>query len=183
MIIKNITLKNFYRYGPNEQKLDLTGTGITGIVGPNGFAKSTCIVDSLCFAFYGKYRCPSIDDVVNRYIGKDCKVGVEFESDDKVYKVIRYRKHSTHNNNVYIFENDKDISGHTAAETNSKIIDIIKMPYIAFTNSSVFSSELYSAFLANKVSDRLTVFENILSSVSLFCEILSRFLAWFLSNA
>ena len=39
MIIKNITLKNFYRYGPNEQKLDLTGTGITGIVGPNGFGK------------------------------------------------------------------------------------------------------------------------------------------------
>lgn len=163
MIIKNITLKNFYRYGPNEQKLDLTGTGITGVVGPNGFGKSTCIVDSLCFAFYGKYRCPSIDDVVNRYIGKDCKVGVEFESDGKAYKVIRYRKHSTHNNNVYIFENDKDISGHTAAETNAKIIDIIKMPYIAFTNSSVFSSELYSAFLANKVSDRLTVFENILS--------------------
>ena len=163
MIIKNITLKNFYRYGPNEQILDLTGTGITGVVGPNGFGKSTCIVDSLCFAFYGKYRCPSIDDVVNRYIGKDCKVGVEFESDGKAYKVIRYRKHSTHNNNIYIFENDKDISGHTAAETNAKIIDIIKMPYIAFTNSSVFSSELYSAFLANKVSDRLTVFENILS--------------------
>lgn len=163
MIIKNITLKNFYRYGPNEQTLDLTGTGITGVVGPNGFGKSTCIVDSLCFAFYGKYRCPSIDDVVNRYIGKDCKVGVEFENDGKVYKVLRYRKHSTHNNNVYIFENDKDISGHTAAETNAKIIDIIKMPYIAFTNSSVFSSELYSAFLANKVSDRLTVFENILS--------------------
>ena len=37
------------------------------------------------------------------------------------------------------------------------------MNYIAFTNSSVFSSELYSAFLANKVSERLTVFENILS--------------------
>lgn len=163
MIIKRIELKNFYRYGPCSQFLDLTGTGITGVVGPNGFGKSTCIVDSLCFAFYGKYRCPSIDDVVNRYIGKDCKVGVEFESDGKIYKVLRYRKHSTHNNNVYIFENDKDISGHTAAETNSKIIDIIKMPYIAFTNSSVFSSELYSAFLANKVSDRLTVFENILS--------------------
>ena len=163
MIIKKIELKNFYRYGPCSQFLDLTGTGITGIVGPNGFGKSTCIVDSLCFALYGKYRCPSIDDVVNRYIGKDCKVGVEFESDGKTYKVIRYRKHSTHNNNVYIFENDKDISGHTAAETNNKIIDIIKMPYIAFTNSSVFSSELYSAFLANKVSDRLTVFENILS--------------------
>ena len=51
MIIKKITLKNFYRYGPNEQTLDLTGTGINGIGGPNGYGKSTCIVDSLCFAF------------------------------------------------------------------------------------------------------------------------------------
>lgn len=163
MIIKKITLKNFFRYGPNEQTLDLTGTGINGIVGPNGYGKSTSIVDSLCFVFYGKYRCDTVDEVVNRYIGKDCKVGVEFEQDGKEYKIIRYRKHTTHNNNVYIFEGDKDISGHTAAETNSKIIDIIKMPYIAFINSSVFSSELYSAFLANKVSERLIVFENILS--------------------
>jgi DNA repair exonuclease SbcCD ATPase subunit len=163
MIIKKITLKNFYRYGPNEQTLDLTGTGINGIVGPNGYGKSTCIVDSLCFAFYGKYRCDSIDEVVNRYTGKDCKVGVEFEQDGKSYKILRYRKHTTHNNNIYIFENDNDISGHTASETNNKIIDIIKMPYIAFINSSVFSSELYSAFLANKVSERLVVFENILS--------------------
>lgn len=163
MIIKKITLKNFFRYGPNEQTLDLTGTGINGIVGPNGYGKSTSIVDSLCFVFYGKYRCDTVDEVVNRYIGKDCKVGVEFEQDGREYKIIRYRKHTTHNNNVYIFEGDKDISGHTAAETNSKIIDIIKMPYIAFINSSVFSSELYSAFLANKISERLVVFENILS--------------------
>ena len=163
MIIKKITLKNFFKYGPNEQTLDLTGTGLNGIVGPNGFGKSTCIVDSLCFVLYGKYRCPTIDDVVNRYVGKDCKVGVEFEQDGKEYKILRYRKHTTHNNNVYIFEGDKDISGHTASETNNKIIDIIKMPYIAFINSSVFSSELYSAFLANKVSERLVVFENILS--------------------
>ena len=163
MIIKKITLKNFFRYGPNEQILDLSGTGISGITGPNGYGKSTSIVDSLCFAFYGKYRCSSVDDVVNRYIGKDCKVGVEFEQDGKEYKILRYRKHSTHNNNVYIFQNDLDISGHTAADTNNKIIDIIRMPYIAFINSSVFSSELYSAFLANKVSERLVVFENILS--------------------
>lgn len=163
MIINKITLKNFYRYGSNEQELDLTGSGITGIVGLNGYGKSTCIIDSLLFAFFGKYRCDSIDGVVNRYIGKDCKVGVEFSDGGYDYKVIRYRAHSTHKNNVYIFENNKDISGHTAAETNAKILDIIKMNYIAFTNSAVFSSELYSAFLANKVSERLVIFENILS--------------------
>lgn len=163
MIINKITLKNFYRYGNKEQTLDLTGTGITGIVGLNGYGKSTSVIDSLLFALYGKYRCSSVDGVVNRYIGKNCKVGVEFEQDGENYKIIRYRKHETHNNNIYIFKGDKDISGHTASETNSIILDIIKMPYIAFINSCVFSSELYSAFLATKNSDRLVVFENILS--------------------
>lgn len=163
MIINKITLKNFYRYGNNEQTLDITGTGITGIVGLNGYGKSTAIIDSLLFALYGKYRCNSIDGVVNRYLGKNCKVGVEFEQDGENYKIIRYRKHEIHNNNIYIFKGDKDISGHTASETNGIILDIIKMPYIAFINSCVFSSELYSAFLATKNSDRLIVFENILS--------------------
>ena len=37
------------------------------------------------------------------------------------------------------------------------------MAYIAFTNSSVFSTELYNGFLENSPSDRLVVFENILS--------------------
>ena len=162
MIIKKITVKNFFRYA-DEQTLDLTGTGITAITGSNGVGKSSLIIDSILFAFYGKYRTKTVDEIINKWVGNNCKVGVEFEIDGKEYKVLRYRKHTTHNNNVYIFEGDKDISGHTASETNAKIIDIIKMPYIAFTNSCVFSSELYSAFLSNKTSERLNVFENILS--------------------
>ena len=163
MIIKKITLKNFYRYGPQEQSLDLTGSGIVGVIGNNGYGKSTLLIDSLLFAFYGKYRCNTIDEVVNMYTEKDCKIGVELEEQGVNYKIIRYRKHTTHNNNVYIFKEDKDISGHTVAETNNLIIDIIKMPYIAFTNSCVFSSELYSEFLAGQNADRLKIFENILS--------------------
>lgn len=163
MIINKITLKNFFRYGNNEQTLNMSGNGITGVTGLNGYGKSSCIIDSLLFAFYGKYRTDTIDGIVNRYIGKDCKVGVEFTIDNESYKVIRYRKHTTHNNNIYLFKGDKDISSHTASETNNIIIDLIKMPYIAFINSCIFSTELYSAFLANKVSERLVVFENILS--------------------
>ena len=163
MIINKITLKNFFRYGNNEQTLNMSGNGITGVTGLNGYGKSSCIIDSLLFAFYGKYRTDTIDGIVNRYIGKDCKVGVEFTIDNESYKVIRYRKHTTHNNNIYLFKGDKDISCHTASETNNIIIDLIKMPYIAFINSCIFSTELYSAFLANKVSERLVVFENILS--------------------
>lgn len=163
MRIKEISLKNFFRYGNKEQTIDLTGSGVTAVTGFNGSGKSTLIVDSILFALYSKYRCDAIDDVVNRYTGKDCKVSVTFEEEGKEYKVIRYRKHSTHGNNVYLFCGDTDISGHTASETNNKIVELIKFNHIAFTNSSVFSTELYSAFLANKISERLVVFENILS--------------------
>ena len=163
MKIKEITIKNFFRYGPNEQTLKLGNANITGILGNNGNGKTTLIVDSLSFALYGKYRTPTADEVVNYYIGKDCKVGVEFTIDNDVYKVIRYRKHSTHGNSVYLFKNDVDISGHTIPETNNKIQDVIKIPYIGFTNSSVFSSELYSAFLSKSLTERVVVFENILS--------------------
>lgn len=162
MKIREITVKNFFKYA-NEQKLDLTGSGIVGVSGYNGVGKSTILIDSILFAFYAKYRTPKIDDVVNRYIGKDCKVGVEFEQDGDIYKVIRYRKHTTHNDNVYIFKNDKDISGHTATDTNNIILDVIKMPHVAFTNSVVFSTELYTEFLKSKPANRLIILENILS--------------------
>ena len=163
MKINKIGLKNFMRYANSEQILDTSGSGISVVCGNNGSGKSSCLIDSLLFAFYAKYRTPKIDDIVNRYIGKNTKVSVEFEEDGETYKVIRYRAHDTHANNVYIFKGDRDISGHTASETNQIILEKIKMPYIAFTNSSVFSTELYNGFLENSPSDRLVVFENILS--------------------
>lgn len=163
MIFKKVSVKNFFRYGNNEQSLDLTGEGITGIVGNNGNGKSSIVVDSLVFALYGKYRTPTVDGVVNMYTGKNCKVSLEFSVDGQDYKIIRYRKHDTQENNLYLFKGDKDISGHTAAQTNAIILDLIKMPYIAFTNSCLFSSELYDGFLTKTNSERLAIFENILS--------------------
>ena len=62
MYLKSIEIQGFKSFA-NKIVFEFQN-GITGIVGPNGFGKSTCIVDSLCFAFYGKYRYPSIDDVV-----------------------------------------------------------------------------------------------------------------------
>src|SRR5574344_303565 len=162
MKFKSVSFKNFYRWGPEEQTLDLSGKGVWNISAPNGYGKSS-IIEAIVYTLYGKTKQDSVDDVVNRYTGKDCKTSVEFEEDGKTYKVVRYRKHSTHNNNVYLFEGDKDISAKGTPETNQKILDIIKMPYIAFINSTIFSSALYNAFLGSSESDRLKIFENILS--------------------
>lgn len=161
--IKNVGIKNFFSYGSKESIIDLTGTGITNISGSNGVGKST-IVEATIFALYGKTRQETVKDVVNRAVGKDCKVSVEFVGDDdEVYKVIRYRAHSVHGDKVYLFKGEKDISCKNISDTNEEIIDIFGLPYVAYVNSTVFSTEFYSNFFAAKNSDRLNIFENILS--------------------
>ena len=168
---KSVSVKNFFSFGQKEQTLDLSGKGLWNINAANGYGKTTICVEAVTFAIYGKHREEKVDDCVNRYIKKNCKVSLEFiGDDDKTYKIIRYRKHDTHNNSVYLFKEDKDISCKNSKDTHALIQDYIGMPYLAFINSTIFSSELYSNFLSAKNSERLTIFENILSlkEVSMF---------------
>lgn len=170
--IKSVSIKNFFSYGPQETVIDLSGNGTTSISGCNGVGKST-IIEAMLFALYGKTRQEKVADVVNRSVGKDCKVSVEFVGDDdEVYKVLRYRAHTTHKDKVYLFKGDKDISLKNASDTNEQIIDYFGMPYVAFVNSTVFSTEFYSNFFAANNTDRLNIFENILSlkEISYFYE-------------
>lgn len=166
-----VTVKNFFSYGPKDQTLELSGKDIWNINGLNGKGKTTICVEAITFAVFGKHREDKIDECVNRDIGSDCKVSLEFVGDDdQIYKIIRYRKHNTQGNAVYLFKGDEDISCKNAKDTDALIQDYIGMPYIAFVNSTLFSSELYSNFLKTKNSERLVVFENILSlkEVSVF---------------
>ena len=170
--IKSVSIKNFFSYGPQETVIDLSGNGITNISGKNGVGKST-IIEAMLFALYGKTGQEKVADVVNRKIGKDCKVSVEFVGDDdEVYKVLRYRAHTTHKDKVYLFKGDKDISCKNIADTNEEIVEYFGMPYVAFVNSTVFSSEFYADFFKANNTDRLTIFENILSlkEISYFYE-------------
>ena len=170
--IKSVSIKNFFSYGPQETVIDLSGNGTTSISGCNGVGKST-IIEAMLFALYGKTRQEKVADVVNRSVGKDCKVSVEFVGDDdEVYKVLRYRAHTTHKDKVYLFKGDKDISSKNASDTNEQIVDYFGMPYVAFVNSTVFSTEFYSNFFAANNTDRLNIFENILSlkEISYFYE-------------
>lgn len=158
-----VTVQNFFNFA-KEQTLSLSGNGVVNLQANNGYGKSALLVESFCFALYGKTRQAKIDDVVNRYIGKNCKVSVSFIGDnDSVYKIIRYRKHETHNNNVYLFKDNTDISSKNIKDTDAQIQELIGLPYIAFVNSMVFSSELFSNFFSAKNSERLVIFENILS--------------------
>lgn len=169
MIFKELQIKNFQLFGNEEQMLDISQNGLKLISGDNGVGKSS-LGYSIVWCLYGKTLQDSVDDVVNRYTKKNCKVSVTFIQDGIEYKVIRYRKHETHENNIYVFKGDKDISLRKAPDTNQLILDIIQTPYQAFINSTFFSTELYSKFMNAKTSERLSVFESLLSlkEVALF---------------
>ena len=161
MIFTELTLKNFFRYGNNEQTFQLNRNGIWNITGLNGYGKST-IIEAIVWCLFGKTRQEKVGDVVNRKTKKDCKVSVSFTDEKNTYKVIRYRQHTLHKNNVLIFINDEDKTPHTASEANQMIQEILGFNYITFVNSSIFSSTLYKKFLDADNKDRLIVMENLL---------------------
>lgn len=163
MKLNKITLKNFRSFGPQEIEFDLNDyNGLNLITGINGVGKST-LFDSIIYTFYGKVRDEKIEDIVNRQINKNCKTAVEFNINEDVFKIFRYRNHDQHKNNIYVFKNDKDISLKNASDTQQLINDIIRIPYTGFVNSTFFSSETYKPFLRAKNSERLNIFENLLS--------------------
>ena len=73
MIFTELTLKNFFRYGNNEQTFQLNRNGIWNITGLNGYGKST-IIEAIVWCLFGKTRQEKVEDVVN--VGDKVKVSV-----------------------------------------------------------------------------------------------------------
>jgi DNA repair exonuclease SbcCD ATPase subunit len=161
MIFNWVEIKNFKSYGDYETRIDLNINESRLLLGENGAGKTT-FVDAIIWALYGK-SLSNIDDIINRKTKVDCKVEVNFSVGRNNYSIIRYRNHSVHKNSVLIFRGKENISPRTANEAQTVILDIIEINYNAMVSSIIFSSELYISFLRSKPSDRLKIFENILS--------------------
>lgn len=162
MKLHSISIKNFQSYPDVEQTIPLDKRGVTLLVGPNGAGKSTWF-SALVWGLYGKTIQDKVEDVVNRLTKKNCKVTIKFSIKDKQYTLYRYRAHDTHGNDLLLFEGEKNITLKGADKTQQLLLDIIEIPYQAFVNTVVFSSELYSFFFRSRASDRLKILENILS--------------------
>ena len=136
-----LTINNFGTVGDAE--LSLAGLGLVLITGDNkdapladsnGAGKST-LLDALAWCLWGQtVKGLKGDEVVNRFVGKNCKVSVSFESGGTTYKVSRYRKHTKSDkpNDLTLLADGIDCSGVSMSETQDTVIGLLGVDFTTF---------------------------------------------------
>ena len=85
-----VRFKNFGSFGNNFSEIDLNTKKTTLVTGTNGHGKSFALLDSLCFALFGKpFRPINIPQLVNSVNGKQCLVEIEFNKSNSHYLIRR----------------------------------------------------------------------------------------------
>ncbi len=160
IIFRKIKWKNLLSTGNyfTEVKLDSKNSSL--IVGENGSGKST-LLDALCFGLFNKpFRKISKPQLVNSINTKDCVVEVEFDTNNKSYKVVRGAKP-----NVFeIYQNNELLNQDAAAKDYQDFLErfILKLNYKSFTQIVMLGSASFTPFMQLSSNDRRSIIEELL---------------------
>jgi DNA repair exonuclease SbcCD ATPase subunit len=152
MRFQHVEIANFLSFG-ERQIVSLEHQGLLAVFGDNldskgadsnGAGKST-ISEAIVWALYGEtMRGYRGDDVVNRNVGKDCRVTLAVEDSGWKYLITRTRKASGKKPNdltLHIIEQAgaRDISAGTVADTQALIQVMVGMDCTTFTQAVMLS--------------------------------------------
>lgn len=115
MKFTNLRIENFMAIGEAEIKLADRGMilieGVNNVetsAKSNGAGKSS-IADALSWCLFGiTARGEDTDNVINLEAGKNCRVQVDVEDGDDVFRIARHRKHAKGKNSVTVHSLAKD---------------------------------------------------------------------------
>lgn len=153
-MLVNVSARNFMSYGHIDLTLPRYGiVQIDGQVDENEFdgngAGKTALVDLVRWTLFGEFDRGRADDVVNRNVGKDCMGAVTLYGVQGPVVVMRYRKHTEHKNNVYLWVNGNQVHGADNADTQKKIDAAIGMDKHTFRRTLTFDKTLSIAALSD----------------------------------
>jgi exonuclease SbcC len=162
-----LSLRNFLSYR-EPPPLDFTGVHVACLSGDNGHGKSA-LLDAITWALWGCARTENYAELVT--LGeRDMEVDFEFWAGDARYRVIRkYQRpagrgsgRSTLAFQVYDGTGWRDISGSTQAETQRRVVDVLKLSYDTFVNSAFLLQNQSGRFTRKAPGERKEVLAEIL---------------------
>ena len=152
--------KNLLSTGNYFTEIKLNSKTNTLVVGENGSGKST-MLDALCFGLFGKaFRNVNKPNLLNSINGKDCIVEVEFDTNNKSYKIVRGIKP----NKFEIYCDGELLNQDAAARDYQDYLEkfILKLNYKSFTQIVILGSASFVPFMQLSASDRRAIIEDLL---------------------
>ena len=152
--------KNLLSTGNYFTEIKLNNNTNTLVVGENGSGKST-MLDALCFGLFGKaFRNVNKPNLLNSINGKDCIIEVEFDTNNKSYKIVRGIKP----NKFEIYCDGELVNQDAAARDYQEYLEkfILKLNYKSFTQIVILGSASFVPFMQLSSSDRRAIIEDLL---------------------
>ena len=160
ILFRKVRWKNLLSTGNYFNEVDLSKNINTLIVGVNGSGKST-MLDALCFGLFGKpFRDIPKANLTNTINGKNCVVEVEFDTNNKSYKIIRGIKPNT----FEIYVDGELLNQEATVRDYQEQLEkfILRMNYKSFTQIVVLGSASFTPFMQLSSRDRREIIEDLL---------------------
>lgn len=156
-----VECKNLASVGNMPIRVELNRHNTTMVTGGNGVGKSTLLLDSICFALFGKsFKGVTKSQLVNTKNNKDLLCTVRFKRGNDTIKVSRGYKPAVFD--IYI--NDKLLDQNSTTRDYQKYFEesILGIDYTTFTQIVMIGRANYIPFLSLSAKDKRTFVENVL---------------------
>ena len=165
MIPQKLSLRNFMCYRDDGQALDFAGIRLACISGDNGNGKSA-LLDAITWALWGKARAKTDDELIN-LLATEMEVEFQFLLGQNSYRVIRKRSKLQKGQTllelqVHDSTGWRSITGNTIRDTERKIVDLLRMEYDTFINSTFLLQGRADEFTMKPPTQRKQILADIL---------------------
>jgi DNA repair exonuclease SbcCD ATPase subunit len=161
IIFSKVNMKNFFSVGNNPIEINLNSHRKTLVIGKNGASKSSCVLDSIVFALYGKpFRKTNKPNIVNSINKGNLLVELYFSIGSREYKIVRGIKP-----NIFeIYCNGVLVNQDAKSKDYQEYLEkyILKVNYKSFINVVILGSARYNPFMQMPAADRRTIIEELL---------------------
>jgi len=162
-----LRLRNFMSYGAEPVELDFSGIHLACLSGGNGHGKSA-LLDAITWALWGESRARREDDLVYRGAAA-MEVELEFEVGGGCYRVLRKRTLRPNSPSSATLELQvlgeggfRAVTGGTMRETQERLLDVLKVSYKTFVNSTFLLQGRADEFTVKSPTERKGVLGEIL---------------------